>query len=47
MKMQQEIHYQQQHQLTMKDGKTSPISGISEEGGSTARDGDFPDVNSE
>ena len=39
MKMQQEMHYQQQ---TMKDGKTSPISGISEEGGSTHRDGEFP-----
>ena len=39
MKMQQEMHYQQQ---TMKDGKTSPISGISEEGASTHRDGEFP-----
>lgn len=35
------MHYQQQ---TMKDGKTSPISGISEEGGSSARDNEFHDM---
>jgi hypothetical protein len=29
----------------MLDGKTSPISGITEEAGSTVRDVEFPQVN--